>query len=138
MHHLRHTDFLSLSKAVLMTQIRVDLDQCAVFHWWWLIFGGCLYCFSLQFTNSCVSLLFLFQNSLRFINRAFAKTVWRVIATTHQKSSKYIPKPVSSYFLASPYARLGWFVLFFSSLPPNFWKSLCTYQNIDFYSLDTC
>ncbi|XP_042724868.1 phosphatidylinositol-glycan-specific phospholipase D [Lagopus leucura] len=47
-------------------------------------------------------------NSLRFINRAFAKTVWRVIATTHQKSSKYIPKPVSSYFLASPYARLGW------------------------------
>ncbi|XP_042690205.1 phosphatidylinositol-glycan-specific phospholipase D isoform X2 [Centrocercus urophasianus] len=47
-------------------------------------------------------------NSLRFINRAFAKTVWRVIATTHQKSSKYIPKPISSYFLASPYARLGW------------------------------
>uniref|UniRef100_A0A669PL32 Phosphatidylinositol-glycan-specific phospholipase D n=1 Tax=Phasianus colchicus TaxID=9054 RepID=A0A669PL32_PHACC len=47
-------------------------------------------------------------NSLRFINRAFAKTIWRVIGTTHQKSSKYISKPVSSYFLASPYARLGW------------------------------
>ncbi|XP_010706593.1 phosphatidylinositol-glycan-specific phospholipase D isoform X1 [Meleagris gallopavo] len=47
-------------------------------------------------------------NSLRFINRAFAKTFWRVIGTTHQKSSKYISKPVSSYFLASPYARLGW------------------------------
>ncbi|XP_072183375.1 phosphatidylinositol-glycan-specific phospholipase D [Excalfactoria chinensis] len=46
-------------------------------------------------------------NSLRFINRAFAKNIWRVIAT-HQKSSKYISKPVSSYFLASPYARLGW------------------------------
>ncbi|XP_021244243.1 phosphatidylinositol-glycan-specific phospholipase D [Numida meleagris] len=47
-------------------------------------------------------------NSLRFINRAFAKSIWRVIATTHQKSFKYISKPVSSYFLTSPYARLGW------------------------------
>lgn len=105
-----------------MTQIRVDLDQCGVFHWWWLIFWGYLYCFSLRFTNSCVFLLFLFQNSLRFINRAFARGIWTVIATTHQKSTKYISKPVSSYFLASPYARLGWFVLFFSNLPPNFWK----------------
>ncbi|XP_040519065.1 phosphatidylinositol-glycan-specific phospholipase D [Gallus gallus] len=47
-------------------------------------------------------------NSLRFINRAFARGIWTVIATTHQKSTKYISKPVSSYFLASPYARLGW------------------------------
>ncbi|XP_065607809.1 phosphatidylinositol-glycan-specific phospholipase D isoform X2 [Cyrtonyx montezumae] len=50
-------------------------------------------------------------HSLRFINRAFAKGIWRVIETTHQKSSKYISKPVSSYFLASPYARLGWAVI---------------------------
>ncbi|NXJ05475.1 PHLD phospholipase, partial [Odontophorus gujanensis] len=47
-------------------------------------------------------------HSLRFINRAFAKGIRRVIETTHPKSSKYISKPVSSYFLASPYARLGW------------------------------
>uniref|UniRef100_A0A8B9C983 Phosphatidylinositol-glycan-specific phospholipase D n=1 Tax=Anser brachyrhynchus TaxID=132585 RepID=A0A8B9C983_9AVES len=47
-------------------------------------------------------------NSLQYINRAFAKNVWRVLASTHQESSKYISKPAASYFLTSPYARLGW------------------------------
>ncbi|KAM9303178.1 phosphatidylinositol-glycan-specific phospholipase D [Morus bassanus] len=47
-------------------------------------------------------------NSLRLINRAFANGVWRPLAATHQKSSKYISKPAASYFLTSPYARLGW------------------------------
>ncbi|KAM7123873.1 phosphatidylinositol-glycan-specific phospholipase D [Ciconia maguari] len=47
-------------------------------------------------------------NSLHLINRAFATNVRRVLAATHQKSSKYISKPAASYFLTSPYARLGW------------------------------
>ncbi|XP_075561639.1 phosphatidylinositol-glycan-specific phospholipase D [Pelecanus crispus] len=47
-------------------------------------------------------------NSLHLINRAFATDVWKGLATTHQKSSKYISKPAASYFLTSPYARLGW------------------------------
>ncbi|KAM6104616.1 phosphatidylinositol-glycan-specific phospholipase D [Theristicus caerulescens] len=47
-------------------------------------------------------------NSLHLINRAFATNVWRALAATHQKSSKYISKPAASYFLTSPYARLGW------------------------------
>ncbi|KFV50342.1 Phosphatidylinositol-glycan-specific phospholipase D [Gavia stellata] len=47
-------------------------------------------------------------NSLHLINRAFAANVWRTLAATHQKSSKYISKPAASYFLTSPYARLGW------------------------------
>ncbi|XP_074002601.1 phosphatidylinositol-glycan-specific phospholipase D isoform X2 [Numenius arquata] len=46
-------------------------------------------------------------NSLRLINRAFASNVWRALAT-HQKSSQHISKPTASYFLTSPYARLGW------------------------------
>ncbi|XP_069709193.1 phosphatidylinositol-glycan-specific phospholipase D isoform X2 [Phaenicophaeus curvirostris] len=46
--------------------------------------------------------------SLRLINRAFTTSVWRVLAATHQKSSKHISKPAASYFLTSPYARLGW------------------------------
>ncbi|XP_068530814.1 phosphatidylinositol-glycan-specific phospholipase D isoform X2 [Anas acuta] len=50
-------------------------------------------------------------NSLQYINRAFAKNVWRVLASTHQESSKYISKPAASYFLTSPYARLGWAVI---------------------------
>ncbi|XP_063181861.1 phosphatidylinositol-glycan-specific phospholipase D isoform X1 [Chroicocephalus ridibundus] len=47
-------------------------------------------------------------NSLRLINRAFATKVWRVLAAADQKSSKHISKPAASYFLTSPYARLGW------------------------------
>nr|XP_009939570.1 PREDICTED: phosphatidylinositol-glycan-specific phospholipase D [Opisthocomus hoazin] len=47
-------------------------------------------------------------NSLHFINRAFATSVWRALASAHQKSSKHISKPAASYFLTSPYARLGW------------------------------
>ncbi|KFQ72995.1 Phosphatidylinositol-glycan-specific phospholipase D [Phoenicopterus ruber ruber] len=47
-------------------------------------------------------------NSLRLINRAFATNVWRALAATHKKSSKHISKPAASYFLTSPYARLGW------------------------------
>ncbi|KFP85776.1 PREDICTED: phosphatidylinositol-glycan-specific phospholipase D [Acanthisitta chloris] len=43
-------------------------------------------------------------NSLRLINRI----VWRALAATQQKSSKNIFKPAASYFLTSPYARLGW------------------------------
>ncbi|KFO90912.1 Phosphatidylinositol-glycan-specific phospholipase D [Buceros rhinoceros silvestris] len=38
----------------------------------------------------------------------FATNVWRPLAAPHQKSSKYISKPTASYFLTSPYARLGW------------------------------
>ncbi|XP_009706077.1 PREDICTED: phosphatidylinositol-glycan-specific phospholipase D [Cariama cristata] len=47
-------------------------------------------------------------NSLHLINRAFATSVWRALAAAHQKSSKHISKPAASYFLTSPYARLGW------------------------------
>jgi len=68
------------------------------------------------FLSILVSLLFLFQNSLHFINRAFATSVWRALASAHQKSSKHISKPAASYFLTSPYARLGWLVIFV--LPP--------------------
>ncbi|XP_051655456.1 phosphatidylinositol-glycan-specific phospholipase D isoform X1 [Manacus candei] len=47
-------------------------------------------------------------NSLRLMNRAFTTNIWRALAATQQKSSKHISKPVASYFLTSPYARLGW------------------------------
>nr|XP_013796640.1 PREDICTED: phosphatidylinositol-glycan-specific phospholipase D [Apteryx mantelli mantelli] len=47
-------------------------------------------------------------NSLHFINQAFATNVWRVLAAAHKQSSKHISKPAASYFLTSPYARLGW------------------------------
>uniref|UniRef100_A0A8B9SEM8 Phosphatidylinositol-glycan-specific phospholipase D n=1 Tax=Apteryx owenii TaxID=8824 RepID=A0A8B9SEM8_APTOW len=47
-------------------------------------------------------------NSLHFINQAFATNVWRVLAVAHKQSSKHISKPAASYFLTSPYARLGW------------------------------
>ncbi|KAM6350590.1 phosphatidylinositol-glycan-specific phospholipase D [Podargus strigoides] len=47
-------------------------------------------------------------NSFRLINHAFATSVWRALAATYQKSSKHISKPAASYFLTSPYARLGW------------------------------
>ncbi|XP_027509852.1 phosphatidylinositol-glycan-specific phospholipase D isoform X1 [Corapipo altera] len=47
-------------------------------------------------------------NSLRLMNRPFTTNIWRALAATHQKSSKHISKPVASYFLTSPYARLGW------------------------------
>ncbi|XP_041905129.1 phosphatidylinositol-glycan-specific phospholipase D isoform X4 [Corvus kubaryi] len=46
--------------------------------------------------------------SLRLINHAFKTNVWRALGATHQKSSKHISKPATSYFLTSPYARLGW------------------------------
>ncbi|KAM4792059.1 phosphatidylinositol-glycan-specific phospholipase D isoform 1-T1 [Cyanocitta cristata] len=45
--------------------------------------------------------------SLRLINHAFKTNVWRALGATHQKS-KHISKPAASYFLTSPYARLGW------------------------------
>ncbi|KFW68853.1 Phosphatidylinositol-glycan-specific phospholipase D [Pygoscelis adeliae] len=47
-------------------------------------------------------------NSLHLINHAFSTNVWRALAATQKKSSKYISKPAASYFLTSPYARLGW------------------------------
>ncbi|XP_010196378.2 phosphatidylinositol-glycan-specific phospholipase D [Colius striatus] len=50
-------------------------------------------------------------SSLRLLNRAFAAGVRRVLAATHQSSSKHISKPVASYFVATPYARLGWAVI---------------------------
>uniref|UniRef100_A0A8C3FI05 Glycosylphosphatidylinositol specific phospholipase D1 n=1 Tax=Chrysemys picta bellii TaxID=8478 RepID=A0A8C3FI05_CHRPI len=46
--------------------------------------------------------------SLNFINSAFGKTVRRAFAVTHQQSSNHVFKPTASYFLKSPYARLGW------------------------------
>ncbi|XP_039914213.1 phosphatidylinositol-glycan-specific phospholipase D isoform X6 [Hirundo rustica] len=46
--------------------------------------------------------------SLRLINHAFKTNVWRALGATHQKSSRHISKPAASYFLTSPYARLGW------------------------------
>ncbi|XP_063015737.1 phosphatidylinositol-glycan-specific phospholipase D isoform X3 [Melospiza melodia melodia] len=46
--------------------------------------------------------------SLHLINHAFKTNVWRALGATHQKSSKHISKPAASYFLTSPYARLGW------------------------------
>ncbi|KFQ46731.1 PREDICTED: phosphatidylinositol-glycan-specific phospholipase D-like, partial [Nestor notabilis] len=45
------------------------------------------------------------KNSLRLLNRAFRTSVWRA---AHQKSANHISKPAASYFLTSPYARLGW------------------------------
>uniref|UniRef100_A0A8C4VLJ9 Phosphatidylinositol-glycan-specific phospholipase D n=1 Tax=Gopherus evgoodei TaxID=1825980 RepID=A0A8C4VLJ9_9SAUR len=46
--------------------------------------------------------------SLHFINSAFAQNVRKVFAVTHQQSSNHVSKPTASYFLKSPYARLGW------------------------------
>uniref|UniRef100_A0A8C8RK79 Phosphatidylinositol-glycan-specific phospholipase D n=1 Tax=Pelusios castaneus TaxID=367368 RepID=A0A8C8RK79_9SAUR len=46
--------------------------------------------------------------SFHFINGAFAKNVHRVLTAMHQQSSNHISKPTASYFLKSPYARLGW------------------------------
>ncbi|XP_053791307.1 phosphatidylinositol-glycan-specific phospholipase D isoform X2 [Vidua chalybeata] len=46
--------------------------------------------------------------SLRLISHAFKTNVWKALRATHQKSSKHISKPAASYFLTSPYARLGW------------------------------
>uniref|UniRef100_A0A8C6ZTN7 Phosphatidylinositol-glycan-specific phospholipase D-like n=1 Tax=Nothoprocta perdicaria TaxID=30464 RepID=A0A8C6ZTN7_NOTPE len=51
------------------------------------------------------------DNSLRFLNQALATNVWSVLAAPHGQSSKYISKPAASYFLTSPYARLGWAVI---------------------------
>ncbi|XP_062474036.1 phosphatidylinositol-glycan-specific phospholipase D isoform X2 [Pezoporus occidentalis] len=45
------------------------------------------------------------KNSFHLLNHAFRTDVWRA---THQKSSNHIYKPAASYFLTSPYARLGW------------------------------
>ncbi|XP_025072196.1 phosphatidylinositol-glycan-specific phospholipase D isoform X1 [Alligator sinensis] len=47
-------------------------------------------------------------NSLHFINGAFATNVQKVLAVTHQHASNHVTKPTASYFLKSPYARLGW------------------------------
>lgn len=120
---LEHTDFC-LSKMVLMIWVRLPLNPCGDFHCWWLDFWGApkCSCFNLCFSHCCVSLLFLFQKSLRLINRAFKTNVWRALGATHQKSSKHISKPAASYFLTSPYARLGWLVIFSSHLPLNFLK----------------
>uniref|UniRef100_A0A8C0H1J9 Phosphatidylinositol-glycan-specific phospholipase D n=1 Tax=Chelonoidis abingdonii TaxID=106734 RepID=A0A8C0H1J9_CHEAB len=46
--------------------------------------------------------------SLHFINSAFAQNVRKAFAVTHQQSSNHVSKPTASYFLKSPYARLGW------------------------------
>ncbi|XP_057280204.1 phosphatidylinositol-glycan-specific phospholipase D isoform X2 [Pezoporus wallicus] len=48
------------------------------------------------------------KNSFHLLNHAFRTDVWRA---THQKSSNHIYKPAASYFLTSPYARLGWAVI---------------------------
>nr|XP_041570161.1 phosphatidylinositol-glycan-specific phospholipase D isoform X4 [Taeniopygia guttata] len=45
---------------------------------------------------------------LGVINHALKTNVWRALGATHQKSSKHVSKPAASYFLTSPYARLGW------------------------------
>uniref|UniRef100_A0A8B9F5L9 Phosphatidylinositol-glycan-specific phospholipase D n=1 Tax=Amazona collaria TaxID=241587 RepID=A0A8B9F5L9_9PSIT len=46
------------------------------------------------------------SSEVRLFPRSGAETnVWRA---THQKSSNHIYKPAASYFLTSPYARLGW------------------------------
>ncbi|XP_071409603.1 phosphatidylinositol-glycan-specific phospholipase D isoform X3 [Pithys albifrons albifrons] len=50
-------------------------------------------------------------NSLHLIKHAFTTTMWRALAAAHQKSSKHISKSAASYFLTSPYARLGWAVI---------------------------
>ncbi|XP_074843689.1 phosphatidylinositol-glycan-specific phospholipase D [Carettochelys insculpta] len=46
--------------------------------------------------------------SLLFINSAFATSIRRVLALTRHKPSNHVSKPTASYFLKSPYARLGW------------------------------
>ncbi|XP_071592405.1 phosphatidylinositol-glycan-specific phospholipase D isoform X1 [Heliangelus exortis] len=46
-------------------------------------------------------------NPLHLLSHEFSTSVWRLLAARHQKSSKNI-KPAASYFLTSPYARLGW------------------------------
>uniref|UniRef100_A0A669P7X4 Phosphatidylinositol-glycan-specific phospholipase D n=1 Tax=Phasianus colchicus TaxID=9054 RepID=A0A669P7X4_PHACC len=62
--------------------------------------------------NTTSLLLKTFEKNITYTERGvhFNIQSWAtvMIGTTHQKSSKYISKPVSSYFLASPYARLGW------------------------------
>lgn len=82
--------------------------------------------FQAVFNHCCVSLLSLFQKSLRLINRALKTNVWRALVATHQKSSKHISKPEASYFLTSPYARLGWLVIFSSTF-------LLTSGNFEYY-----
>uniref|UniRef100_A0A8C3TSQ3 Phosphatidylinositol-glycan-specific phospholipase D n=1 Tax=Catharus ustulatus TaxID=91951 RepID=A0A8C3TSQ3_CATUS len=64
--------------------------------------------YNLYFNHCHVPLLFLFQKSLHLINHAFKTNVWRALGATHQKPSKRISKPAASYFVTSPYARLGW------------------------------
>nr|XP_006134054.1 phosphatidylinositol-glycan-specific phospholipase D isoform X1 [Pelodiscus sinensis] len=50
----------------------------------------------------------LATKSLRFINSAFSKNIRKMLAVAYQQPSNHISKPTASYFLKSPYARLGW------------------------------
>ncbi|XP_025030992.1 phosphatidylinositol-glycan-specific phospholipase D [Python bivittatus] len=47
------------------------------------------------------------MNYLQFQNSDTAKNLMNVLAFTQQRSSKYITKPSASYFLKTPYAKLG-------------------------------
>ncbi|XP_020637215.3 phosphatidylinositol-glycan-specific phospholipase D [Pogona vitticeps] len=47
-------------------------------------------------------------NFLQFSSSATTKTLWNVLTVTQQQSSNYITKPTASYFLLTPYAKLGW------------------------------
>ncbi|XP_054840693.1 phosphatidylinositol-glycan-specific phospholipase D isoform X2 [Eublepharis macularius] len=50
----------------------------------------------------------LIMNYLQIRNSTFTKNVREVFAVTQRQSSKYITEPSASYFLTTPYARLGW------------------------------
>ncbi|XP_042317562.1 phosphatidylinositol-glycan-specific phospholipase D isoform X2 [Sceloporus undulatus] len=50
-------------------------------------------------------------NYLHFQNSATAESLRRVLTVTQQESSKHIIKPTASYFLKTPYAKLGWAVI---------------------------
>lgn len=72
---------------------------------------------SVFFSSISFVTISFFQNSLHFINGAFATNVQKVLAVTHQHASNHVTKPTASYFLKSPYARLGWLVPFSFSSP---------------------
>ncbi|XP_063155050.1 phosphatidylinositol-glycan-specific phospholipase D isoform X3 [Candoia aspera] len=47
------------------------------------------------------------MNYLQFQNSDTAKSLMKIMAVPQQRSSKYITKPSASYFLKTPYAKLG-------------------------------
>uniref|UniRef100_A0A8C3MKV8 Phosphatidylinositol-glycan-specific phospholipase D n=1 Tax=Geospiza parvula TaxID=87175 RepID=A0A8C3MKV8_GEOPR len=48
------------------------------------------------------------ERGVQFDIQPWATVSEKALGATHQKSSKHISKPAASYFLTSPYARLGW------------------------------